>query len=242
MLKYLRSAAGVVGALFAFQALSPALPAPVLSAVGVLAHPVVSLTAAVPGSSGQAGQAWYAAANRSATGDVRWQCSTLRLVVNPFGAPKGALDDLEDAVERVNAVSGVKLEIVSRASSSLPDRATLARATNRTVVIGWVSARASDVVTEEASAASLNRFSASSGSYQAGVIALNRSHDVLYRRGAGSGMTRQNLYMHELTHIVGLGHSDDRNSLMYSHITTDAPDGLSGPDVAALRRLSCATR
>ena len=57
------------------------------------------------------------------------------------------------------------------------------------------------------------------------------------RPGFGPGLTRGNLTIHELGHVVGLDHVQDRGQVMYPSISPSSPDGLGGGDVAGLAQL-----
>ena len=56
-------------------------------------------------------------------------------------------------------------------------------------------------------------------------------------RGFGAGLSRGNLVLHELGHVVGLDHIGDRTQLMHASIHQDSPNGYAAGDLAGLARL-----
>ena len=54
------------------------------------------------------------------------------------------------------------------------------------------------------------------------------------RAGFGAGLTRGNLEQHELGHVIGLDHVQDRGQVMYPSISDQSPDGYGPGDRAGL--------
>jgi hypothetical protein len=46
-------------------------------------------------------------------------------------------------------------------------------------------------------------------------VVLNADHNRLYARGFGAGTTRGALLLHEIGHVMGLGHVGTTRELMY---------------------------
>jgi hypothetical protein len=52
-------------------------------------------------------------------------------------------------------------------------------------------------------------------------------------------MTRGNLYLHELGHVLGLGHVDSDDELMHSVLGGGSPNGFAAGDRRGIRSLRC---
>lgn len=57
------------------------------------------------------------------------------------------------------------------------------------------------------------------------------------RPGFGAGMSRGNVFLHELAHTVGLQHVDDGSELLNPTLLRSSPDGFSAGDLAGLARV-----
>lgn len=173
---------------------------------------------------------------------VRWCAKTIDVVVNDSQAPAGARADLEEALRRVSALSGVNFDVVGD-SNLIPDSRYHLRTGNPypPVLVAWVNPSQTDVLDGNASAVATSNPISEDGKrrYVTGALAINVDHDVLYRPGFGSGMTRGNLYMHELGHILGLAHVDDADMLMNPIIGANSPDGFANGDRRGLLALTC---
>jgi hypothetical protein len=64
-----------------------------------------------------------------------------------------------------------------------------------------------------------------------------------YRAGFGTGVRRGNLLLHELGHVVGLGHVGNARLLMNPILSSRSPNGYAAGDAAGLsvvgRRAGC---
>ena len=165
-----------------------------------------------------------------------WPCrGTIAIEVNPEGAPAGYETFLASSIARINAASGFTFEITGETT----DRNFLQRS------IGPVLLGFSD---EDELEALGGRIAGLGGAVYArpssggpvtavgGVVALDTDvfTDRLPREHAEA------ITMHELAHVLGLGHTDQRGQLMaaYSTSQTDFGEGdLAG--LAALRDQAC---
>jgi hypothetical protein len=154
---------------------------------------------------------------------VRWDpCSPIELVVDPDGAPDGFLEDLELATRRIAAATGLELEVVGttdeRPSASRPpyqpDRYGERWAP---VLVAWttpddpeVSLRDIDrgVATPIAVGRDGDR------TYVTGQVVFNQDRDDLTPGFDDRATSWGSTILHELGHLVGLGHVDDRGELM----------------------------
>jgi hypothetical protein len=81
--------------------------------------------------------------------------------------------------------------------------------------------------------------SASDQAYVTGEVVFDRDLGVL-RPGFGAGLTRGNLALHELAHVLGLDHIADRSQLMNPSLNAQTPDGFAAGDRAGLDRVGAA--
>lgn len=70
-----------------------------------------------------------------------------------------------------------------------------------------------------------------------GFVVLNASQDKVFRPGFGRGVTRGNLLLHELGHVVGISHTNSKSSIMYPTIISRAKAGYRAVDKPQLRRV-----
>ncbi len=175
---------------------------------------------------------------------MRWDpCTPIRWTANLSQAPAGGLEVLQEAVNRVAQVSGTTWEYVgastaTAASGYLPTRT---QSTYPPVLLGWTDGASSDLLAGQAASVlgmtrtawfGIQRADGSKvAATRAAVIALDRT-DTLPLRGA---MSWKALALHELGHVMGLGHISDRTQLMASVLppVTD----LQAGDQAGLTRV-----
>lgn len=175
---------------------------------------------------------------------VRWDpCTPIRWTANVSRGPAGGLDVLKAAVARVAAVTGttwVYAGTVATAptGSYLPTRA---QASYPPVLIGWTDGAGSDLLAGQAKTvlgmtrtawfgvqtAEGKKIAATRGA----VVALDRT-DALPLNGANSWST---VALHELGHVMGLGHIGDRSQLMASVLP--AVTDLQAGDRAGLAKV-----
>lgn len=75
------------------------------------------------------------------------------------------------------------------------------------------------------------------GAIGRGFVVLNAQQDKVFRPGFGKGVTRGNLLLHELGHVVGLSHVNNKSSIMYPVIVSRSKAGFRGGDLAGLRKV-----
>ena len=176
---------------------------------------------------------------------VRWNpCAPVRWTANLAGAPEGGLDVLKAAVARVAAVSGTTWTYVGP-TATRPTSAVLPKTTRANyppVVLGWTDARSSDLLRgQHRSVLAMTRTAwfgvrkadgRAVAAVRAAVVEFDRS-DRLPLRGAVSW---QAVAIHELGHVMGLGHVGDRRQLMATVLPRDVAD-LQHGDRVGLSRL-----
>lgn len=164
-------------------------------------------------------------------------CQVLEVEVNPDGAPGDHRELVEDAVRRLGAASGLRIEVVGETDlrSAQHDRATREGAAPP-VLVTWAgedddAELAGDVL---GYAGSSSVTFGSRTRYVTGQVVLDApDFRTLADEPAGRAL-RESVVVHELAHVLGLGHVDDRGELM--HPETGALD-LGPGDREGLARL-----
>ena len=168
---------------------------------------------------------------------ILWPCSTkVQLLINKTDAPEGSVTDMIHAINRLEKITNRKFTIKNTLKSL--DQRALNSVRKNQVLIGWVNSENSDLLRDNTSGVSLN--AQSSSRIVKGLIALNIQHDNRFNPGEGEGLYRQNLYLHELLHMLGLEHSEDRSSLMYHSVVDSTPNGPSEYDTPYIEQITCA--
>lgn len=150
---------------------------------------------------------------------VRWgACSPIRYVVNPEHARYPTWqDDLEIALSRVTAATGLAFEYVGE-SDEIPTEERAPSHPGRygpdwaPVLVAWadedqIPSLAGDVV-----AAARTIPAGTRPVYVSGSIYLDRAHGL--SSGFGRGRAWGTVMLHEAGHLVGLGHVDDEGEVM----------------------------
>lgn len=181
---------------------------------------------------------------------VRWDpCTPIRWTANTARGPAGGLEVLQEAVNRVAQVTGTTWQYVgpstvTATSAYLP---TSAQTTYPPVLLGWTDGASSDLLAGQAQSVlgmtrtawfGIQRADGSKvAATRAAVIALD-SADTLPLRGATSWKA---LALHELGHVMGLGHVGDRTQLMASVLppVTDLQAGDQAGLVRVGRTAGC---
>lgn len=154
---------------------------------------------------------------------VRWNpCEPIGWVLNPHGAPPGAMPDIEEALERVSRASGLTFKFLGT-TTELPSRERPLLQEDlygdrwAPVLFAWVEAETTSLplsATERGAAVPVAVSSPEGRMFVSGQIILNGSTPLnagFGDRHASWGAT----LLHELGHLVGLDHVDDRSQLMY---------------------------
>ena len=196
--------------------------------------------AAVKGSSAKPGN--YKVTMTDGGAPVRWCTNRIEVLINDSQAPAGARKDLDAALRRISALSGIQFVVVGE-SNMIPDSNyhTTAGSPYPAVLIAWAYASQTDMLNPNISAAAVAKPAQTDEGlrYVTGSLAINVDHDVLYRPGFGDGMTRGNLYLHELGHVLGLAHVEDEGMLMNPTVGVNSPDGYATGDRRGILALGC---
>lgn len=208
------------------------------STLGVTPERVLPAPPAPPTS----GDFAFAMTQPGSTDPVGWDpCETIRYAVNPDGEPAGGRDLVERALERVSAVTGLAFEDVGD-TDRRPFTGEVAAFGARPVVIGW--ADDSEVPELGGQVVGLGGGSASDdGSqdsyYVTGGVVLD-TDAFTQATIAQSPRVMEALVVHEVAHLVGLGHVNEPMELMFASNdgqTEFGPGDLTG--LALLGSLPC---
>lgn len=166
---------------------------------------------------------------------VTWPCEgTIAVEVNPDGAPRGYEQAVDAAIERVNAASGFTVEVVGETS----DRDFLERGRGP-VLLGFADAAEVDLLDGDAAgfggATSAQDLGGGRLTAVGGVVALDT--DVVTEDTLEYAEV---ILLHELAHVLGLGHTDVSGELMRAAGSGQrdfGPGDLAG--LAHLRAAAC---
>jgi hypothetical protein len=171
-------------------------------------------------------------------------CASVAYVVNPSGAPNGAVDDVHEAFSRAAAATGMTFEYRGQTEETpAPERQayqperygerwapvlvawtdlTDMPAPHRSEVLGWATQTLMTHPTRQDVVVS-------------GMVVL-ASEGPAVRPGFGRGRRWGNVALHEVGHLLGLDHTHQRGEIMYpdaGHATGDWGEG----DLAGLAHL-----
>lgn len=179
---------------------------------------------------------------------TRWDpCGIVYYVVDPQGAPAGGVNDVRAAVAQVSAATGIRFAF----DGFVSERPSLRRAELQRrppapgrnpfqpVLIGWYSRGEAPPNSEDdviGYAAPISEYDGTQRVYISGLIGIRG--DAGLPAGFDGSQSVGGVLLHELGHLMGLGHSPDRKQIMYREA-----GHLSGParyrpaDLAGLREL-----
>ena len=170
-------------------------------------------------------------------------CTPAHYVVNPAGAPAGAVEEVHEAFRRLGAATGIRFTF-----DGTTDEGHLPFGTRETyqpqrygtrwapILVSWAGPD-----TEPLLAGGVLGYGGSTSywtsesdeAFVSGEVVFDVDTAVL-RPGFGGGLSRGNLVLHELGHLAGLDHVDDRGQLMYPSVHGRSPDGFAAGDLAGL--------
>lgn len=181
-----------------------------------------------------------------ADGPATWGCVSSI----PVGLNTGSLSsadaaslrsDLLAAFDAIAAVSSFRF-VLAGDTDAVPDarwgKEWASRAPGMPVVVAVVPESASDLAFDHAAASGGGFLRREGGSLRisSGFVLLHAEHFADYRPGAGF-MSRQALLVHELLHVLNVGHNDAASSIMTPSLA-DSYGTLGAEDVAALAHLA----
>jgi Matrixin len=179
---------------------------------------------------------------------VRWNpCLPIHYSANLAQAsdPAGALADLQAAVEKLAAASGLTF-VYDGPTTVVPTSAWLdAGGSASGIVIAYAAsgsgAGQSDLYGADADGEGgwWESGTSTNGSdwvwqIMRGFVVLDPAKTVSYAAGFGGGVTRGALLMHELGHAVGLGHAADQADVMFPVISASSHAAWGPGDLRGL--------
>lgn len=168
----------------------------------------------------------YAFLNGGTDDPYRWNpCQPIRYEVNLTSAPPGAMDDVREAVARISAATGIEFVEVGTTIRTVDQqigRAFQSRIPGEErfypLLIEWVEHEHFDFVAETRKAAAFGipfpGFGDLARTYVSGAIAMDAGEDL--PPGFGQRYGRGVVLMHELGHVMGLGHVASTKEIMWS--------------------------
>jgi len=197
------------------------------------------------------GTAEYTFLERRADGSpVRWNpCEAIHFETNLAGAPQDEFADVQEALRRVTAATGIRFVYDGPTNAyppGIPDthRVTTPRGeSSPPLLIAWLDHEQWVEIggTDRQVALALPIRELDGFYYDTGFVAVNGSQDLI--PGFGIGPTWGPVILHELGHIMGLGHVPATDELMNAQENPVVTDFGKG-DLLGLRILgrhgSCA--
>ncbi|MEJ7832014.1 MAG: matrixin family metalloprotease [Nocardioides sp.] len=169
---------------------------------------------------------------------VAWNpCEPIHYLVNPENAPDEWEALVEDSVAEVSEASGLEFEYDGEtADRDFSDRGGRL-GDPEPVLIGWADAEEVPDLTGDVAgvAGPVSVTSNGRGRYVTGMVVLDAQAYERMSEGRDGDRTKSAILMHELGHLVGLDHVDDRSELMFANNTGQTEFGPG--DLAGLEKL-----
>ncbi len=224
--------------------IAPAPPLTTTTTTTVVSTAPTTTTVAPP--AGNPSAFVFEETNRDGT-PVRWNpCQPIHYVVNLSEAPATAAGDIAGALARLSEATG--LTFVSDGSTfEVPrkDRPSEVPALYgqrwAPLLIGWALPGESDElpggrVVGEGGATSIGP-AGGDQAFVTGEIVIDAHTTAGLAPGFGAGPTMGQLLLHELGHVIGLGHSTDPTQVMYPTLLPLPSAAFGAGDLAGLARL-----
>jgi len=194
-----------------------------------------------PSPAADQGAASYTFTRTNADGSpARWNpCAPIRWAMNPAGAPAGARADIDEALRRISLASGLTFAAQPDTTYTPYLPVDTAHPAGIDAVIAWSD---EDTVPYLAGApigvgGAHYRFATDGrAQYVFGGVVVDRRDMADGLLGFTAGKSLGILLLHELSHMLGLGHVDDSRQVMYQALTGRQLD-LGVGDRAGLARL-----
>ncbi|WP_127479003.1 matrixin family metalloprotease [Nocardioides pantholopis] len=169
---------------------------------------------------------------------VGWNpCTSITYVVNPEGAPDDWPALLEDSVSVIEDATGLDFEDGGTTEDRQFERRTTALGRGGPVLIGWADDEEMGSLSGDVAGVGGSAYVEQGGRrrFVTGSVALDvEVYDDLAERRDGREQMRA-ILIHELGHVVGLGHVADPGELMYGQNL--ARTDLGPGDLEGLARL-----
>ncbi len=160
-------------------------------------------------------------------------CRTIGYVVNPEGAPNGWADLVGSAVTEVSDRTGLEFEDRGTTDDRTFDGRTSRTGKPQPVIIAWADADEVEGLADDVAGLGGPTMVQLAGSraFVTGSVVLDTATTDRLAQEPGGRARQRGLLLHELGHLVGLDHVDDRNELMYPQAgtrTTYGPGDRAG--------------
>jgi hypothetical protein len=242
------SAAGVLGQQVSALASSPSGAGLWLAGQQGASVSLPSMTVnGVAGVGGGSSTAYSFLASNPDGSPIRWNpCQPIHYVTNLAQAPANAAADIGGALARVTSATGI-LFVNDGSTNEVPvaNRPTQqARYGNgwAPVLIAWSTPNQSNLlpgggVVGEGGATWISPGGGARSEFVTGVVVLDASASSSLAPGFGGGLTTGDLLLHEIGHVVGLGHTADPSQVMYPDIVSRPTSAYGAGDSSGLARL-----
>lgn len=177
---------------------------------------------------------------------ARWDpCSTITYRVNTTYGPATALADTHGAVARIEEATGLDLVYVGPTDVIPQDSAAKGYPADTRLVIAWASRSQSQMIPADDVAGvggpmgwggTTEEDGTDVVAWRRGTVVLNSAFNWL-PPGFGTGTTLGKLLMHEIGHVVGLGHASGQTQVMYPTLMREQPSAWGAGDLTGLRSL-----
>jgi hypothetical protein len=169
---------------------------------------------------------------------VFWCTDEILVEINNKNMPENGNIDLNKAFGEINKALGIRFKVVGY-SNDIPMIESYKRGGEeiKPVLIGWSTPNESDLLLKGALGGAVGNPAKVDNSYRlvTGAVAYNTEYNDSERK-----FNRVNLYVHELLHVLGLGHSHDKDNIMFTHIGENTKSLLERDDIKQLsKKLRC---
>jgi hypothetical protein len=177
---------------------------------------------------------------------ARWNpCSTITYRVNADHGPSTALADVRGAVARIEEATGLDLEYVGETDLVPRDNSADGYPRDTQLVIAWASREQSPMISDDYVAGvggprgwygNVDQDGTPILTWSQGTVVINTAFNRL-DPGFGTGATMGKLLMHEISHVVGLGHAATEPQVMYPTLQREYPSAWGAGDRVGLATL-----
>ncbi|UDY24667.1 matrixin family metalloprotease [Nocardioides sp. Kera G14] len=184
---------------------------------------------------------------RLSSGDVRWNpCAPIPFYVNRAGMPKNALPTIMAAMQKVHEASGLTFRF-SGYSNGVPfagGNSSRSGMPNYGFTIAWAKPQQAGELrgTVLAVSGSWSRStqvgSSRRAEYFSGGMVIDRTEKLKSRMGKGK--TLGYVVMHEMGHVLGLGHTADASQMMAPTVTARSYTQYGAGDLAGFAAVGLA--
>lgn len=172
---------------------------------------------------------------------ARWNpCAAIRWAVNLSDAPSNALADAQQAISYVSAATGVPFTYVGTTNAiPSPTGPGGQLPSGVDAVIAWLTPSQFGATAGEAGFGG-NWWISSGGPeriFEGYSIINGDLAKTLLKPGFGPGYSEGHLLLHELGHMMGLGHTQDESQVMYPQQGPLSPGIYGAGDLTGLKAL-----